>query len=106
MGSKPVRKFAVLLAGWMQFAPHILASTRGAQARHPQFGIETRGNLIEPIQFLEAVTSQDAVDGQAEIFCRQQFQTTHGPFEDAFATYAVISLRRTPVQADLKIDGL
>src|SRR5258706_9799785 len=105
MGSEPVGKFAVLLAGWVQFAPHILASTRGAQARHPQFGIETRGNLIEPIQFIEAVTSQNTVNGQAEIRRLQQSESAHGAFEDALTSDAVIGLRRTTIQADLKIDG-
>src|SRR5215472_13623882 len=105
MRGEPVRKCAVLLAGRVQLAPHVLASSRGTQARHPQFSIETRGNLIELIQFIEAVTSQDAVDGQAEMLRRQQFEAAHGTFENALATYAVIGLRRASIQADLKIDG-
>src|SRR5579871_3693456 len=72
--AEPVREVAVLLTRRVQFSPHILATPGGTQARHAQFGVVVGGDLVEAIQFREAVACQHAVDGQAEVFGGQSFQ--------------------------------
>ena len=106
MRAEPVGKCFILFACGVQFIPNLLASTGGAQAGDAQFSIETGGNLIQAIQFGETIARQDAVDGQAELLCRQQFQAAHGPCEDALAANAIVGAGGAAVQADLKIDGV
>ncbi len=106
MLSKPVGEGAVLLARGVQFSPYILPAARGAQARHAQFGVEAGGNLVEAVQFGEAVARQDAVDGQAQVFGGQAFQAAHGALEDALAPDTVVGGGSATVKADLEIDRI
>src|SRR5579863_10198548 len=68
---QPVGELAILLTSRMQVVPDILPTTRWTKARDTQLSIKTRGNIIETIQLIEAVTGQHTIHGQAQILCRQ-----------------------------------
>src|SRR6266849_3657067 len=106
MRPKPIRKLAILFTGRMQRAPDILPPSRRAQARDTQFGAKTRSNFVETVQFIEAIRCQNAIHGQAMVLGSKQFQPTQRPLENTLAAYAVICLRRTTIQADLKVKRL
>ena len=98
-------EFAILVSGWMQVSPYILATSRRTQARDAKLGVEASSDLIEAIQFAEAGAGEDTVDCEAEIFCCKKFKPAQCAFEDALTSYAIICFRRASIKANLKIDG-
>ena len=86
--------------------PDGLSTTRGTQARHAQFGVETGSDLVEAVQFGKAVAGQDAINGQAMVLGGQQFQATQSTLEDALATDSIVGCRGATIQADLEVERI
>src|SRR5712692_9047263 len=106
MRLQPISKFAILFAGWVQFVPDILAPARWAQTSNTQPGTKACRNFVELVQLCKTIPCQHTINSEAVLLCREQFQATQGSLENTFAPYAIICLRSTTVQTDLKIEWL
>src|SRR5260370_38211132 len=90
----------------MQIFPNILPASRRAQTSHTQPRIEARGDLVEAIQFIEAIARQYTVHRQAMVLCRKQFQAAQRTLEDAFPPYSIVRLLCPTLQAYLEIESV
>src|SRR6266571_5227275 len=106
MGLQPISKLLILFTSRVQIIPDILASARWAQTSNTQLSTKACRNFVELVQLCKTIPCQHTIDSEAVLLCREQFQATQGPLKNTFAPYAIVCLRSTTIQADLKIQWL